>query len=163
MSQMSALALLWSARNLIARIPSWRLIAADRSAALDLMDRLDLLLNGSAFSEARDDFVGEVRENWRDLPDIEVEESALTRQDERGLWVCAWLLTGPANTSLDPEEFRDALASLPLMAREVYRLHRIDWHSLEETGRQLGLDLVSAQAQLSQALRKLHERLYPGR
>lgn len=69
----------------------------------------------------------------------------------------------PARAPIDPERFREALGSLPIMAREVYRLHRIDGQSLAETGRQLGLDPATTEVQLFEALRGLHERLHSKR
>jgi DNA-directed RNA polymerase specialized sigma24 family protein len=104
-----------------------------------------------------------VHVQWWDLTDVEIDRDAMTRHDERGAWVCAWLLAQPASVPLDPGQFGDALGALPLMAREVYRLHRIEGQSLAETGRQLGLDQAATEAQLFEALRGLHERLYPRR
>ncbi|MBA4091029.1 MAG: hypothetical protein C0494_10605 [Sphingobium sp.] len=163
MSQKSATALLCAARDIIARIPSWRVTATDRCAAMDLLDRIDRELNQGALSVASAEIVEGVRSQWRELPDVEIDNKPMSRHDDRGLWVRAWLLAQPAGSSIDQERFREAFGSLPIMAREVYRLHRIEGKSLAETGKQLGLDPAAAEVQLFEALRGLHERLYPKR
>lgn len=163
MSHMSASALLSSARDLIARIPSWRVTASDRSAATALLDDIDRWLSDRTLTVVPGNLIEAVRAQWRDLTDVEIDTDAMTRHDERGAWVRAWLLAQSASFPLDPDRFCDALGSLPLMAREVYRLHRIEGQSLAETGRQLGLDPAVTEAQLFGALRGLHEMLYPRR
>lgn len=163
MSQKSATALLCATRDIISRIPSWRVTAADRCAAMDLLERIDRELNQAPLSVASAEIVEGVHSQWRDLPDVEIDKEPMSRHDDRGLWVRAWLLAQPAGAPIDQERFREALGALPIMAREVYRLHRIEGHSLAETGKQLGLDPAAAELQLFEALRGLHERLYAKR
>ncbi|WP_261935121.1 sigma factor-like helix-turn-helix DNA-binding protein [Sphingomonas bisphenolicum] len=151
MSQESATALLCAARDLIARIRSWRVTATDRSAAAELLDSIDRVLNDQNMTVGTEDMVEIVRAQWRDLPEVEIDSDAVTRHDQRASWVRAWLLAQPARAPIDPERFREALGSLPIMAREVYRLHRIDGQSLAETGRQLGLDPATTEVQLFEA------------
>lgn len=128
---------------------------------MNLLDRIDQLLSNRESMAEPKDLVAGVSARWRDVPNVDIDTNAATRQDDRGSWVCAWLLAQPACPPIDRERFRDALDSLPLLAREVYRLHRIEGKSLAETGRQLGLDPAATEAQLFEALRGLHERLYP--
>lgn len=160
MSQSSALALLCAARNLIARFPLWRLTASDRAGVRDMVARIDELLKAAEIVDVSVERAVGLPSHWQETPDVRLDDGPIVRVNSQGVWISAWLLVGPARESPTTEQFEDALALLPVMAREVYMLHRVEGLALKNVARRLGLRLEEVELQLSEALRCLHRLLY---
>lgn len=153
------IALLRAARAFILRVPFWRRTNVDTCAAGDLVRGMGKLLPERVDHPAlrrQGDAVVCLPSQHRD----QVRRSEKTLHDARGIWVRAWLLAKPAPPAFQSDEFLEALDALPHMAREVYRLHRIEGMSGAEIGDQLGLEPGQVDALLFEALRRLHEQLY---
>ena len=160
MSQSSALALLCAARNLIIGFPSWRLTAVDRAGVRDMVGRIDELLKAAEIVDVPVGRAVALPAHWQEMPGVRLDKGPIACADIQGLWISAWLLVGSAVERPTVEQFKDALAVLPIMAREVYMLHRVEGLGLADAAKRLGLRPEEAEMQLSEALRCLHRLLY---
>lgn len=160
MSPSPQLSLLRDARNLLAALPSWRLDSVHRRSRDDLLIRIEHLLDRNEVAEAPAALVHDLRARWRAQADIKIDSHPIIRRDGDVIWVSAWLLGRADQSPFDAERFIIALAELPLMAREVYRLHRVQGRSLGEVARELGIATAEVETQLALALCGLHERLF---
>ncbi|MEJ7934467.1 sigma factor-like helix-turn-helix DNA-binding protein [Sphingobium sp. AN558] len=158
----SVLALLREAREFIDAIPPLALLNAPRRSGRMLVAKIDNLFAAKSWQKASVEAVDEVRARWGQESAIRVDDGAITQADAAGLWVSGWLLAGRAADSIDVEAFRRALDSLPLMAREVYQLHRIEGRALGEVAQRLGMSSDEVETLLFVALRGLHARIYGG-
>jgi len=156
----SAWALLQAARDFIADIPPLALLNAPRRSGRKLVGEIDRLLEATPWKAAPPDIVEEARERWQEESAIRIDEDTMMRSDAKGLWISAWLLAGPAVQSVDRQQFRQALDSLPLMQREVYVLHRVEDRPLDEIAERLGLAFAEVEALFFEALRSLHAAIY---
>lgn len=158
--QASAWALLKAARDFIAEIPPLALLNAPRRSGRKLVEDIDRLLCASPCKIALPDILEEARERWQEERAIQIDDDAMMRSDAEGLWISAWVLAGPAVPSLDPQQFRKALDTLPVMQREVYMLHRVDRQPLSDIADRLGLTVGQSTALFVAALRSLHGAIH---
>ena len=155
-----ATALLQAARDFIAVIPPLALLNGARRSGRKLVGDIDRFRRDALWQEAPPDIVEEVRARWRGDPAIHVDDHAVMRSDSQGLWISAWVRVGSCVQSLDGQQFRQALDSLPLMQREVYVLHRVEARTLEEIAERVGLPLREIEALFFAALGGLHAEIY---
>ena len=159
----SVLALLRESREFINAIPPLALLNAPRRGGRMLVAKIDDLLATQSWQNASAEAVEEVRTRWGHESAIRVDDNAITQADAAGLWVSGWLLAARAADPVDVEAFRRALDSLPLMAREVYRLHRVEGRGLDEVAQRLGMFSHEVETLLFAALRGLHAHIHGGR
>jgi len=160
MSRSSARALLEAAHSFIADIPPLVLLNAPRRTGRMLVAQIDRYLDTAPRQDAPPDVIEDARERWRSEAGIRIEDDAMMRADGRDIWISAWVLTGPALQPTEPETFRQALNSLPVMEREVYVLHRVEGRTMDEIAQRLSCTVENAEALFFAALRGLHERIY---
>ncbi|MDX3908199.1 MAG: sigma factor-like helix-turn-helix DNA-binding protein [Sphingobium sp.] len=158
--QASASALLQAARDFIAEIPPLALLNAPRRSGRKLVEDIDRLLDTLPWKAALPDILEETRERWQDEHRVRIDNDATMRSDAKGLWISAWVLAGPPVQSLDPQQFRKALDTLPVMQREVYVLHRIEGQPLSKIADRLGLTVGQSTALFVAALRSLHGAIH---
>lgn len=155
-----ATALLQAARDFIGEIPPLALLNGPRRNGQRLVADIDRFLVEALWQEAPPDIVEGVRARWRGEATIQVDDHAVMCSNSQGLWISAWVRVGSCVQSLDGQQFRQALNSLPLMQREVYVLHRVEGRPLEEIAERLGLPLPEIEALFFAALRGLHAKIY---
>ncbi|MEG8222335.1 hypothetical protein OSJ57_17155 [Sphingomonas sp. HH69] len=160
MSRSSARALLEAARSFIADIPPLVLLNAPRRTGRMLVAQIDRYLDTAPRQDAPPVVIEDARERWRSEAGIRIEDDAMMRADGRGVWISAWVLTGPALQPTEPETFRQALNSLPVMEREVYVLHRVEGRTMDEIAQRLSCTVENAEALFFAALRGLYERIH---
>ncbi|CAN5221060.1 hypothetical protein BH11PSE5_BH11PSE5_23990 [soil metagenome] len=139
------------------------LSAGTPSKSVAVVAKIDALIARAGVNTAPGDLVEELRARWRPVAAVRFEEAAVMQADASGLWVSAWLLTPQGTPPLALQTFKAALAALPLMAREVYTLHRMDGCSFDEIADRLGLAPSDVEKLFFEALRTLHLQIYPCR
>lgn len=155
-----ATALLQAARDFIGEIPPLALLNGPRRSGQRLVADIDRFLREAPWQEAPPDIVEEVRARCRGEATIQVDDHAVMRSDTQGLWIGAWVRVGSCVQSLDGQQFREALDSLPLMQREIYLLHRVEARKLEAIAERLGLTVQEVEVLFFAALRGLHAKIY---
>lgn len=160
MSPSPQLSLLRASRNLLTALPSWRLGSGHRRSRRELVIRIDNLLDQNGVADVPAGLLHDLRARWRAQADIKIDSHPTIMRDGDDIWISAWLLGRPDWSRFDAGQFMAALADLPLMAREVYRLHRVLGRPLDEVALELGITMADAEAQMALALYGLHDRLF---
>lgn len=154
------LSLLSAARTLLEAIPEWRLGTHHRRLRERLVGQIDSLFAENGIIDFPAAVMHDLRARYRSQTDIKIDMYPVMRREGEVLWVSAWLSVRPPAVAFGSEQFKTALGALPLMAREVYRLHLIEGRCLQEVARKLGLTGAEVEGQLALALRGLHEQLF---
>ena len=80
--------------------------------------------------------------------------------DRDGLWVAAWLLAGDTTAARSPEAITAALADLPPLRREIFRLYRAEHLDHDEIASRLDISADMARSELVAAFVALDRALH---
>lgn len=158
----SACEQLRAAQAIIATISFDGLGAEERQDCSAVAACINHLLSHVAGATASPAIVAALRMRWREQPAVRIDEGALARIEPTGLWVMGWLLAEEVPEPIEEGAFNVALGALPVMAREVYLLHRVDGREMSDIAFRLGLAPVEVERLLFDALRGLHKHIYRG-
>lgn len=151
--------LLLDALALLKDTPDFALRQDVRRTSYALCARIEAFLTTAANPAATEDVLREVRDRWRSEPGVRVDDGARVEIDAQGLWVGAWLRAGTPIVPVDTLAYEKALASLPVLAREVFLLNRRDGLGYHAIGRTLGLSAVQVEREFAAALSGLYRRV----
>ncbi len=124
--------------------------------------RLTALLNGQSTRMPFDDLLEAARRQWADDGRIRFAERPLQRIDRDGLWINGWIWAGTvadAHERSNAVRFLAALASLPPLARSVFKLHCKDDLDFPAIAARLDIPVETVRAELAAALHDLDKSL----
>lgn len=138
----------------------WRSLWGARARRVKLIARLQTAL---ALADKRlqfPDVVEATRKAWEDDPRVRIDWGGHIALDHDGLWVAAWLLAGDTAAARSPEAMTAALAGLPTLQREIFRLYRAEHLDHDEIASRLGISADMVRSELVAALVVLDRALH---
>lgn len=124
---------------------------------------LQHLLEERGSAEAAPDLVTATRRYWEHDASVRVDDPARQRIDRDGIWLSGWLRARTGVTAfdrIDPVRLASAIAALPPLSRQVFRLHAHEDLDYGLIAARLGMATGEVQDELARALLALDTALH---
>ena len=138
----------------------WRSLWRPRTRPAKLITRLRAVLAATDARLQFPDVIDATRQAWAGDLRVRIDGDSRIAVDRDGLWVAAWLLAGDTTAARSPEAITAALADLPPLRREIFRLYRAEHLDHDEIASRLDISADMARSELVAAFVTLDRALH---
>lgn len=141
-------------------LSGWRALWRLRTRQAKLIARLRAVLAATDAHLEFPDVIDATRRAWADDLRVRIDKDAHIAVDRDGLWVAAWLLAGDTAAASSPEAITAAIAGLPPLQREIFRLYRAEHLGHVEIASRLDMRAERVRSEMVAALIALDKALH---